>query len=117
MTDTIGSRLTELRTERNLNQIEVAEAVGVGRPYLSSLERGKKTGTPQTLLALADFYNVSVDYLLRGVGSPFPGANNHCKPPYTAEEFALIELWREMGEDQRNLLLTLIEKAVRPSVA
>ncbi|MGV4877665.1 helix-turn-helix domain-containing protein [Acetobacter indonesiensis] len=117
MNETIGDRLLNLRKARDLNQIEVAEAVGVGRPYLSSLERGKKIGTPQTLLALADFYNVTIDYLIRGNGSPFPGADKNCQPPYSAEELALIELWREMGEDQRNLIITLIERAVRSNVA
>ncbi|MCG0997011.1 helix-turn-helix domain-containing protein [Acetobacter persici] len=117
MSDTIGSRLLRLRNARDLNQIEVAEAIGVGRPYLSSLERGKKVGTPQTLLALADFYNVSIDYLLRGIEAPFPGADKNCQPPYSAEELAMIELWREMDEDERRLVLSLINKVVRTSVA
>lgn len=88
----------------------------VGHIYLA-LKEARRLGTPQTLLALADFYNVSIDYLIRGIGSSFPGANKNCQPPYSAEELALIELWREMGEDQRNLILTLIEKAVRPNAA
>lgn len=117
MSETIGNRLSKLRKSRNLNQVDVAEAIGVGRPYLSGLENGKKAGTPQTLLALADFYGVSLDYIIRGTHSPFSGSEQNCQPPYSAEELALVELWREMNEGERNLVFTLIEKAVRANVA
>ncbi|GAN96680.1 transcriptional regulator XRE [Komagataeibacter europaeus NBRC 3261] len=117
MSDTVGSRLRRLRMTKKLKQADVAEAVGIARPYLSDLESGKKDGSFRTVGALADFFDVSLDYLYRGIEAPFPGAEKHCSPPYTAEEFAMIELWREMDEEQRGLLLGFLAKSVRASVA
>lgn len=115
-TQTMGARLRQLRKDRGLTQVEVAAALDVSRSHITQVELGADPGFA-LFVQLAEFYNVPLDYLYRGLGSPFPGADKNCQPPYSAEELALIELWREMGEEQRTLILTLIEKAVRPNVA
>lgn len=114
----MGQRLRELRKARGMTQVDVAAALDVSRSHITQVELGADPGF-STFVQLAKFYDVSLDYLLTGNsgGSAILGPNANCQAPYTAEEFALIELWREMNEGQRELLLTLIEKAVRPNVA
>lgn len=53
-----------LRKERGLKQKEVAEQLGVGQAILSHYENGKRECGIDFLVAVADFYGVSVDYLL-----------------------------------------------------
>ncbi len=53
-----------LRKERGLHQNEAAEQLGVNQSLLSHYERGKRECGLDFLTAAADFYGVSVDYLL-----------------------------------------------------
>ncbi|MDE7398540.1 MAG: helix-turn-helix domain-containing protein [Oscillospiraceae bacterium] len=53
-----------LRKERGLRQKEAAEQMGVAQALLSHYENGKRECGLDFLVKAADFYNVSVDYLL-----------------------------------------------------
>ncbi len=57
-------RLKALRTERNLKQLDVAKAIHVVPAAISNYETGKNQPLYPVLIELADFYNVSTDYLL-----------------------------------------------------
>ena len=60
----IGIRLRELREEIGWSQREVAEACGLNRKNIMRLEGEESNPTADTLMILADFYEVSVDYIL-----------------------------------------------------
>jgi len=60
----IGSRLIELRKIKKLTQKEVADGIGCLRSTLSNIELGKKPASLDMVIALADFYEVPIDYLL-----------------------------------------------------
>ncbi|MEW6016463.1 MAG: helix-turn-helix transcriptional regulator [Pseudomonadota bacterium] len=60
----IGDKLRELRMALDKTQAEVAEAVGISRSYLAGLERGHERPSVDVTLRLADFFRVSIDYLL-----------------------------------------------------
>lgn len=53
-----------LREDNNLTQAQVAAALGVAQNTYSQYETGKIELTAPVLLKLAEFYHVSVDYLL-----------------------------------------------------
>lgn len=57
-------RLRELRTEKNLLQKDLAEKLGVDRTTYSKYESGASEPNYETLLKLADIFDVSIDYLL-----------------------------------------------------
>jgi transcriptional regulator with XRE-family HTH domain len=57
-------RLRELRDRYNLTQQEVADCLQLSSDAYSLYELGKRQMNYQTLGLLADFYNVSIDYLL-----------------------------------------------------
>ena len=48
----------------DLRQIDVAEATGIDQKTLSNYETGKTQPDAKALIALADFFHVSIDYLL-----------------------------------------------------
>ena len=56
-------RIRELREDRGLRQIDVAEATGIDQKTLSNYETGKTLPDVQSMCNLADFFNVSLDYL------------------------------------------------------
>jgi len=57
-------RLKELREERALTQKEVADAIGGTQSNLGKWEKGKTQPPADMVAKLADFFEVSMDYLL-----------------------------------------------------
>ena len=58
------TRLKELRKRRGYTQISLQMQTGIEQALLSKFENGERTPPTETLVRLADFYNVSIDYLL-----------------------------------------------------
>ena len=59
-----NERLRTLREVRELSQTEVAKVINVSQRVYSNYECGQVEPSIQSLIALADFFNVSLDYLL-----------------------------------------------------
>ncbi len=57
-------RLIKLREERNLKQKEFAEAVQIHNRNINRYELGLREPDFDTLVQIADFFDVSTDYLL-----------------------------------------------------
>ena len=59
-----GKRLYELRTSHSLNQKQLGEIVGLSHKAISTMESGTRYTTIEKLVQLADYFDVSSDYLL-----------------------------------------------------
>lgn len=59
-----GQRLREIRSSKSLKLQEVGEAIGSGKKAMSNIELGRKGVSVETLVALAEYFDVSADYLL-----------------------------------------------------
>lgn len=59
-----GKRLRQLRKEKGLTQAELAKLLSIGESTVSFYESGKRQPDYETLIRLAEVFNVSVDYLL-----------------------------------------------------
>lgn len=57
------NRLKELRQAKGLNQKEAAQILGIAQPTLSGWETGRTQIDRENLMKVADFYEVSLDYL------------------------------------------------------
>lgn len=57
-------RLKLLREERGVSQAAVSKQMGVSRYAVYSYEKGKTFPTADGLIALADYFDVTTDYLL-----------------------------------------------------
>ena len=62
--DLFAVRLQELRKEKRVPQKELAERLGISVRAYHYYEEGKRYPDFQGLLTLADFYGVSLDYLV-----------------------------------------------------
>ena len=56
-------RLKELREQRRLNQEGLALKLNVSQSTISAYEIGERVPDLETLIAIASFFNVSLDYL------------------------------------------------------
>ena len=68
------SRLRDLREDNDLNQQTIAKLLNVHQTTYSDYELGKVNIPVNSLHALADFYKVSIDYLLcrTNIKTPYP---------------------------------------------
>ena len=57
-------RLRDLREDHDLTQAQVGDAINITQRAYSYYESGQRMVPPHVLCALADFYQVSVDYIL-----------------------------------------------------
>lgn len=60
---TFAESLRYLRKERKIGQVELAEKIGVSRGIISLWENGLREPTLSNLIAMADFFGVTLDYL------------------------------------------------------
>lgn len=58
------NNLRLLRKSRGYTQIAVQMKTGIEQALLSKFENGERIPPTETLIRLADFYNVSIDYIL-----------------------------------------------------
>lgn len=59
-----SQRLKLLRTRRHISSQTLSELCGLGKDAVRKYERSERSPGPESLCALADFFNVSTDYLL-----------------------------------------------------
>ncbi len=64
------NRLKELRKNRGYTQVALQMQTGIEQALLSKFENGERTPPTETLVRLADFYNVSIDYILYRTDKP-----------------------------------------------
>ncbi len=64
------TNLKKLRTARGLTQIALQMKTGIEQSLLSKYETGERIPPTETLLLLADFYQVSIDYILKRTENP-----------------------------------------------
>ena len=62
--DYVKNSLKQLRKEHGYTQIAVQMKTGIEQALLSKFENDERTPPTETLMNLADFYNVSMDYIM-----------------------------------------------------
>lgn len=63
-------RLKELRKKKRISQQALATALDMNQNSVSRYETGEREADYRTLIAFADFFNVSIDYLLERTDNP-----------------------------------------------
>jgi transcriptional regulator with XRE-family HTH domain len=64
MKNSLGEALRLVRSFHDMNQIELAQCLGISRSYLSELESGKKTPSLDLLDNYAKTFEIPLSYLL-----------------------------------------------------
>ncbi|SHH73526.1 helix-turn-helix domain-containing protein [Sporanaerobacter acetigenes] len=90
----ISERLKELREEKNLLQKDLAKHLNISTSAYGYYEQGKRNPDTETIEKLADFFNVSTDYLL--------GRTNYKKNPNISEHLNYNEIEKSIAEKLLN---------------
>ncbi|HHP50400.1 MAG TPA: XRE family transcriptional regulator [Moorella mulderi] len=98
----LGERLAALRRAKGLTQAEIAKKLNMGQSTIAMYEKNRRTPDAQTLRRLADFFEVSVDYLL-GRMDPYP----------LPEELQKVSAWESKDSLPWDTYLTLLEERLK----
>lgn len=80
---TISDRIRELRRTRGISQEELAAQIGVSRQAVSKWESGQSVPDLDRVIALSDYFDVTTDYLLKGIQPPAAsGTSSRQQPPF-----------------------------------
>ncbi len=66
----MDNRIKDLREDSDLTQQKIADAIGITQRKYSYIETGTQPLTDELLVKLANYYQVSIDYLLRQTNNP-----------------------------------------------
>ncbi len=73
------NRIKDLREDRDLRQYDLAQATGIDQRTISNYETGKTKPDSDALIKLADFFDVSIDYLVGRISFNTPSDPNRAK--------------------------------------
>lgn len=114
----MGNRIRELRKMQKMTMKELGKVIGVAEGTISQYETGKRQPNNDTLVLLANYFGVSIDYLL-GAERPsssvidlFAGVGMLNLPGVTADYPSadpntqkLLSLSRDMTDEEKRQLL------------
>ena len=63
-------RLREIRKKKSISQLKLATDLNMNQNSISRYETGEREADYKTLIAFADYFNVSIDYLLERTDDP-----------------------------------------------
>lgn len=96
----VASNIVTLRERQGLNQKELAENLNMNRSVLNRIENGTRPVRDDELKIIADYFNVSADYLL---GRETPKA-----PALSDEQTIVLKGFDDLSDVGRNALMTVL---------
>ena len=96
----LARRLKELRFKNGITQSEFARAIGVAQQTVGGWEKNYSSPNYELLDKIADYFNVTTDYLLgRDVKSP---------PPLSLDQRNLLSGFDDLNDAGRNTLMSVL---------
>jgi transcriptional regulator with XRE-family HTH domain len=106
------NNLKKLRKDRKLSQSDIAEFLNITANAYGHYELGKRQPNPETLVKLADFYGVSIDYILgRDDTEPEDPIVNNINIPNDYKEIpvALYHAAKGLTQKEADAVVSFIE--------
>lgn len=114
----LGLCLQNLREKYNYSRIEISTMLGFSKNVYGSYEREARTPSLETMIKLADIFEVSIDYLIRGEAyqsNHAAGAAPEKNMEYQLENqklpedwLQLIDIFKKLNPEARRKLIEFI---------
>lgn len=100
----MSNRIKFLRELKGISQQKLAEELFTTQQNIFKYEKGLTSPPPEMLKSLADYFGVSIDFILGY--SEYP--HKVMDPDFSSEEVALIERYRKLSDIQKGAIDTVI---------
>jgi len=115
-------RLETLRKERGLSQKQIADIFQISQQGYSNYENGKREPDYETLKKFANFFEVSVDYLVGNTNDPTP-ADKKEEPTYKVGSYewfregfiarGIVKRGEDLTDEQLKIALANLEALIK----
>jgi transcriptional regulator with XRE-family HTH domain len=108
----IGTRLKKLRKDKNLTQAELSLRLSISRSSLSLYEINKREPDSVTINKIADFFEVSLDYLYGRSSDSFNSKKRfmNISASLTEKEKKLLEIFNKIKDETlQDKIITKLE--------
>lgn len=99
----LGDKIKKLREDKKMTQQELADSVGLSQSTIGMIEGNRQGAGRKTLVKLADFFGVTVDYLLSDDEKMDKIAE------YEAQNKIFFSKFGKLSEKDRNKIIKMIE--------
>lgn len=105
-------RLKDLREDKDLKQQDIGDILGISQQQYHLYESGKREMPFHLIIQLADFYNVSLDYIAdrttdqKSIYAPELFSEN---PQLSSEENSIINKYRMLDEKSKGKLIERLD--------
>lgn len=100
--NTFSNILRQLRSEKNISTYKLADLLHVSRSSISNYETGIRTPSYDLLVEIANFFNVSIDYLLGRT-------NDRRTADKILEEYSVICDVKNLDKNQKDFIINFIK--------
>ena len=100
-------RIAQLRKEKGLSQIGFAMKMNITQYMVSAYESGRNQPSNEMLVQMADFFNVSADYLLERTSSRIMLMNDD-NFGFSSDDISLIDNYNMLTKKQKDIAKKVI---------
>jgi transcriptional regulator with XRE-family HTH domain len=111
--DSLSDRLKKLRISAGLTQTELGKIIGVGKTTISMYETGNSTPSDEIKLKIAEFFNISVDYLFGKTDIKNHESTNLKYSAQTSLEDELFAGFRLLSKDDQEEIIEILRMKLR----
>lgn len=101
-------RLKDLREDEDKSQKEIAEVLNTSTAYYGAYEIGKRDIPLERAIKLAEYYDVSLDYL---AGRTNDKGGLHCNY-LDQEEKELLSCWKQLSSKQKRSVMEILDNYI-----
>lgn len=106
-----SERILLLRKTNHLSQAMLGEAVGLSKQAINDIEKGRSKTTLDKAKLLANYFDVSLDYLTGRTDNPNLIGNSN-EQNFTQEEVELLEDFRLLNNHEKNIIIGKISEMI-----
>ncbi len=99
-----SERLHALRTQAKVTQKDLADSIGITYHLIGKIEKNKSTASIEVIYAIAEYFNVSIDYLTGRTDNPSM-SNIIVEQKLSEEETELLEDFRLLDKLEKNIVI------------
>ena len=104
--------LKKLRAEEQISQKALADSIGITQQSINKYENHNIEPDIDTLIAIADYFNVSIDYLV-GRSDVASFISNKDENILSRDELKLISQYRTLCDEKKRIIKLIIESYMK----
>ena len=110
------NRIRELRRSKGLSQRELGNAIGTAQQTISRLEVGNYSPPVDLIINLAEYFDVSIDYLLGFSGYKYSFEYRQELDMHIEKNYEMIKKYEKLGDVNKKTVQIILDRLVETEI-